>query len=34
MEGFDLHFHSFRNENDGVAAVEPSASNAPPERCF
>ena len=34
-EGFELHFHSpVGNENEGVATVEPAASNSPPDYCI
>jgi len=29
-----LHFDSRENQNQGVAAVEPSASNCPPDSCI
>ena len=33
-EGFVCIFIHFRNENNGVAAVEPAASNMPPACCI
>ncbi len=30
MEGFDLHFHPFGDENYGVAAIELAASGCSP----
>ena len=32
--GFNLHFHSPRNENYGVIPVQPGMSNHPPEDCI